>query len=77
MSRNYVRLLADIYAMPADYYPPGGIPQANRLVLVTKGTVGEIIGCYTHELMGVTVTMVEFDDLVAALGATIWEYVED
>lgn len=77
MSKNYARLLAGVYAMPADYYPPTGIPQSNRLVFIAKGTVGEIIGSYTHEHVGVAVTLIEFNNLVAALGATIWEYVED
>ena len=66
-----------IYAIPEDHYPPRGIPRSDRLVLVSKGTVGEIVGVYTHEIAGITITIVEFGDLIADLGFTVWERVED
>jgi len=68
-----IRLRIKIYAIPYLYYHIGLIPDADNLVPISPGTVGEVISQFTHELTGITVTTVQFGDLFADIGSTTWE----
>jgi hypothetical protein len=68
-----IRLCAKVYAVPELYYHIGLIPDADNLVPISPGTVGEVLSQFTHELTGITVTTVQFGDLYADIGPTTWE----
>lgn len=70
------RLLIKVYAIPDLYFHIGMIPDAQHLVPISPGTVGEIISQFTHDITGITVTTVQFGDLYADIGSTTWEPLE-
>lgn len=67
------RMLIKVYAIPDLYFHIGMIPDAQHLVPISPGTVGEIISQFTHDITGITVTTVQFGDLFADIGSTAWE----
>lgn len=69
-------MLTRVYASPDLHFNARRPADSRHLVPIPPGTVGEVVSQIIHPYMGIVITTVQFDDLYADVGDTVWEPVE-
>lgn len=69
-------MLTKVYASPDLHFRARRPADSKHLVPISPGTIGEIVSQIIHPGMGTIITTVQFGDLYADVGATVWEPVE-